>query len=156
MTDKAIFAAGCFWGIEEKFNSVKGVIETEVGYIGGKLDKPTHEDVCRGDTYHAEAVRVFFDDKVIDYNELLDIFFEIHDPTTLNSQGPDYGTQYRSAIFYLNEFQKLSSENKIKELNREKFNNKIVTSIEHDDNFWIAEEYHQKYLKKKRFNFFSR
>ena len=156
MTDKAIFAAGCFWGIEEKFNSVKGVIATHVGYIGGKLDKPTYEDGCRGDTYHAEAVRVFFDDKVIDYNELLDIFFEIHDPTTLNSQGPDYGTQYRSAIFYLNEFQKLSSENKIKELNREKFNNEIVTTLEHDDNFWIAEEYHQKYLKKKRFNLFSR
>ena len=156
MTDKAIFAAGCFWGIEEKFNVAEGVIETEVGYIGGKLDNPTYEDVCRGDTYHAEAVRIFFDNKVINYNDLLDIFFEIHDPTTLNSQGPDYGTQYRSAIFYLNEFQKLSSENKIKELNREKFNNKIVTTLEHDDNFWIAEEYHQKYLKKKRFNFFSK
>ena len=98
MTDKAIFAAGCFWGIEERFNSAKGVIETEVGYIGGKLDNPTYEDVCRGDTNHAEAVRIFFDDKVIDYNDLLDIFFEIHDPTTLNSQGPDYGTQYLSLI----------------------------------------------------------
>ena len=156
MTDKAIFAAGCFWGIEEKFNSTKGVIDTEVGYIGGKLDNPTYEDVCAGDTHHAEAVRVFFDINVIDYDELLNIFFEIHDPTTLNSQGPDYGTQYRSAIFYLNDFQKLSGKNKIKELNREKFDHKIVTTLEQANNFWIAEEYHQKYLKKKRFNFFSK
>ena len=155
MSEKAIFAAGCFWGIEEKFTSLKGVVETEVGYIGGKTKNPTYEEVCRGGTYHAEAVRIFYDKEIITYDQLLDSFFEIHDPTTLNRQGPDFGTQYRSAIFCSNEFEVLSSENKIKELNRSKFSNSIVTTIEHDDNFWIAEEYHQKYLKKKKFNIFS-
>ena len=155
MTDKAIFAAGCFWGIEEKFNTTKGVIETEVGYIGGKTSSPTYEDVCSGNTQHAEAVRIFYNKDIISYDSLLDLFFEIHDPTTLNSQGPDFGTQYRSAIFYQNDFQKLSSENKIKELNRSKFDNNIVTTLEYSDDFWIAEEYHQKYLKKKKFNLFS-
>ena len=153
MNEKAIFAAGCFWGIEEKFNSIEGVIETEVGYVGGKLINPSYEDVCKGDTYHAEAVRIFFEDSKLSFDHLLDVFFDIHDPTMLNRQGPDIGTQYRSAIFYQNEFQKLSSENKIKELNRSKFNNNIVTTIEYSNEFWIAEEYHQKYLKKKRFNF---
>jgi len=156
MNEKAIFAAGCFWGIEEKFNSIEGVIETEVGYVGGKLINPSYEDVCKGDTYHAEAVRIFFEDSKLSFDHLLDVFFDIHDPTMLNRQGPDIGTQYRSAIFYQNEFQKLSSENKIKELNRSKFNNNIVTTIEYSNEFWIAEEYHQKYLKKKRFNFFSK
>ena len=156
MTSKAIFAAGCFWGVEEKFNSTQGVIETEVGYIGGTITNPSYEDVCRGNTNHAEAVRVYFDEDVISFDSLLDIFFEIHNPTTLNSQGPDTGTQYRSAIFYQDEFQKLSSENKINELNRDKFSNNIVTSIEHSEMFWIAEEYHQKYIKKKKFNFFSK
>ena len=155
MTDKAIFAAGCFWGIEEKFNSTKGVIETEVGYIGGKTSSPTYEDVCSGNTQHAEAVRVYYDKDIISYDSLLDLFFQIHNPTTLNSQGPDFGTQYRSAIFYQDDFQKLSSENKIKELNRSKFDNNIVTTLEYCDDFWIAEEYHQKYLKKKKFNLFS-
>ena len=156
MNEKAIFAAGCFWGIEEKFNSIEGVIETEVGYVGGKLINPSYEDVCKGDTYHAEAVRIFFEDSKLSFDHLLDVFFDIHDPTMLNRQGPDIGTQYRSAIFYQNEFQKLSSENKIKELNRSKFNNNIVTTLEYSDDFWIAEEYHQKYLKKKRFNFFTK
>ena len=156
MSDIAILAAGCFWGIEDKFSSAKGVVETEVGYIGGKTNNPTYKDVCQGDTLHAEAVRVFFNEEEISFDNLLDLFFEIHDPTTLNSQGPDFGTQYRSAIFYQNDFQKLSSENKIKELNRGKFNNKIVTTLEYSDDFWIAEEYHQKYLKKKKFNFFSK
>ena len=156
MTSKTIFAAGCFWGVEEKFNSIKGVIETEVGYIGGSITNPSYEDVCRGNTNHAEAVRIYFDEDVISFDSLLDIFFEIHNPTTLNSQGLDIGTQYRSAIFYQDEFQKLSSQNKINELNRAKFNNSIVTSIEHSEIFWIAEEYHQKYIKKKKFNFFSK
>ena len=156
MSNVAILAAGCFWGIEDKFGSAKGVVETEVGYIGGKTNNPTYKDVCQGDTFHAEAVRVFFNEEEINFDNLLDLFFEIHDPTTLNSQGPDFGTQYRSAIFYQNDFQKLSSENKIKELNGSKFNNKIVTTLEYSDDFWIAEEYHQKYLKKKKFNFFSK
>ena len=156
MTDIAIFAAGCFWGIEEKFNSTEGVIETEVGYIGGKKDNPTYEEVCSGTTNHAEAVRIYYQKEIVSFDSLLNIFFEIHDPTTLNRQGPDMGTQYRSVIFCQDEFQRLSSENKIKELNRDKFNNSIVTSIESNKDFWIAEEYHQKYLKKKRFNIFSK
>tara|TARA_B100001778_G_scaffold34891_1_gene25198 strand:- start:714 stop:1184 length:471 start_codon:yes stop_codon:yes gene_type:complete len=156
MTDIAIFAAGCFWGIEEKFNSTEGVIETEVGYIGGKKDNPTYEEVCSGTTNHAEAVRIYYQKEIVSFDSLLNIFFEIHDPTTLNRQGPDMGTQYRSVIFCQDEFQRLSSENKIKELNRDKFNNSIVTSIESSKDFWIAEEYHQKYLKKKRFNIFSK
>ena len=156
MTDIAIFAAGCFWGIEEKFNSTEGVIETEVGYIGGGKDNPTYEEVCSGTTNHAEAVRIYYQKEIVSFDSLLNIFFEIHDPTTLNRQGPDMGTQYRSVIFCQDEFQRLSSENKIKELNRDKFNNSIVTSIESNKDFWIAEEYHQKYLKKKRFNIFSK
>ena len=156
MTDIAIFAAGCFWGIEEKFNSTEGVVETEVGYIGGKTNNPTYEEVCSGTTNHAEAVRIYYQKEIVSFDKLLNIFFEIHDPTTLNRQGPDMGTQYRSVIFCQDEFQRLSSENKIKELNRDKFNNSIVTSIESNKDFWIAEEYHQKYLKKKRFNIFSK
>tara|TARA_B100000609_G_C17196221_1_gene425368 strand:+ start:1221 stop:1688 length:468 start_codon:yes stop_codon:yes gene_type:complete len=150
MTDIAIFAAGCFWGIEEKFLSTNGVKETEVGYIGGKTDSPTYKEVCAGDTYHAEAVRVHYDSDEVSYDELLDIFFEIHDPTTLNRQGVDFGTQYRSSIFYLNDFQRLSSENKISQLNSTRFNNSIVTTIEEAGPFWIAEEYHQKYIRKKK------
>tara|TARA_B100000886_G_scaffold339381_1_gene304694 strand:+ start:1895 stop:2362 length:468 start_codon:yes stop_codon:yes gene_type:complete len=150
MTDIAIFAAGCFWGIEEKFLSTNGVKETEVGYIGGKTDNPTYKEVCAGDTYHAEAVRVHYDSDEVTYDELLDIFFEIHDPTTLNRQGVDFGTQYRSSIFYLNDFQRLSSENKISQLNSTRFNNSIVTTIEEAGSFWIAEEYHQKYIRKKK------
>ena len=150
MTDIAIFAAGCFWGIEEKFLSTNGVKETEVGYIGGKTDNPTYKEVCAGDTYHAEAVRVHYDSDEVSYDELLDIFFEIHDPTTLNRQGVDFGTQYRSSIFYLNDFQRLSSENKISQLNSTRFNNSIVTTIEEAGSFWIAEEYHQKYIRKKK------
>ena len=150
MTEIAIFAAGCFWGIEEKFLSTDGVKETEVGYIGGKTENPTYKEVCAGDTYHAEAVRVHYNSEEITYDELLDVFFTIHDPTTLNRQGPDFGTQYRSSIFYLNDFQRLSSENKIKELNSTKFNDSIVTTIEEAGSFWIAEEYHQKYIRKKK------
>tara|TARA_Y100000748_G_scaffold299516_1_gene296487 strand:- start:1301 stop:1768 length:468 start_codon:yes stop_codon:yes gene_type:complete len=150
MTEIAIFAAGCFWGIEEKFLSTNGVKETEVGYIGGKTENPSYQDVCAGDTYHAEAVRVHYDSDEITYDELLDIFFTIHDPTTLNRQGPDFGTQYRSSIFYLNDFQRLSGENKIKELNSTKFSDSIVTTVEEAGSFWIAEEYHQKYIRKKK------
>tara|TARA_B100001996_G_scaffold92177_1_gene68675 strand:+ start:710 stop:1177 length:468 start_codon:yes stop_codon:yes gene_type:complete len=152
MTNTAIFAAGCFWGVEEKFLSTKGIIETEVGYIGGKTKEPTYQEVCKGNTYHAEAIKIFFDENAISYDDLLNIFFEIHDPTTLNRQGVDLGTQYRSSIFYLDDFQRLSGENKIKQLNKEKFNNKIVTLLEKATEFWIAEEYHQKYIRKKKFS----
>jgi peptide-methionine (S)-S-oxide reductase len=152
MTNIAIFAAGCFWGVEEEFISTKGVTETEVGYIGGTTKEPTYEEVCKGNTYHAEAVKVYFEEKTIAYADLLNIFFEIHNPTTVNRQGVDLGTQYRSSIFYLDGFQKLSGENKIKQLNKEKFNNKIVTLLEKATEFWIAEEYHQKYIRKKKFS----
>ncbi|MEC7832210.1 MAG: peptide-methionine (S)-S-oxide reductase MsrA [Pseudomonadota bacterium] len=145
-----IFAAGCFWGVEESFLSTQGVTETEVGYIGGTTSNPSYEDVCRGDTNHAEAVRVFFDSEIIMYEELLDVFFKIHNPTTLNRQGYDFGTQYRSAIFYQNDSQKKISEDKIKVLNNKTFQNKITTKIEEATTFWIAEEYHQKYIRKKQ------
>ena len=145
-----IFAAGCFWGVEESFLSTQGVTKTEVGYIGGTTSNPSYEDVCRGDTNHAEAVRVFFDSEIIMYEELLDIFFKIHNPTTLNRQGYDFGTQYRSAIFYQNDSQKKISEDKIKVLNNKTFQNKITTTIEEATTFWIAEEYHQKYIRKKQ------
>ena len=114
-----IFAAGCFWGVEESFLSTQGVTETEVGYIGGTTSNPSYEDVCRGDTNHAEAVRVFFDSEIIMYQELLDVFFKIHNPTTLNRQGYDFGTQYRSAIFYQNDSQKKISEDKSKNYEKE-------------------------------------
>ena len=152
----AIIALGCFWGPEIKFSKLEGVLKTEVGYCGGNSNKTTYEEVCTGTTNHAEVVKIEFDPKIISYEQLLNYFFDIHDPTTLNAQGPDIGTQYRSAIFYQDDFQRLSSENKIKELNRTKFNNNIVTTIEKHKQFWIAEEYHQKYLKKKRFNIFAK
>ena len=152
----AILALGCFWGPEIKFSKLDGIIKTEVGYCGGNSSETTYKEVCTGTTNHAEVVKLDFDPKIISYEEILKYFFKIHDPTTLNSQGPDFGTQYRSAIFCKNDFETLSSQNKIKELNRDRFNNKIVTTIELSDDFWIAEEYHQKYLKKKKFNFFSK
>ena len=145
-----IFGAGCFWGVEESFLNVEGVTETEVGYIGGTTSNPTYEDVCRGHTNHAEAVRVFYDSDIIVYEELLDIFFSIHNPTTLNRQGYDFGTQYRSVIFYHDDVQKKISEDKIRILNNKIFQNKISTTIEEATKFWVAEEYHQKYIRKKQ------
>jgi peptide-methionine (S)-S-oxide reductase len=144
----AIFAAGCFWGIEKKFDLTKGVTKVEVGYTGGKTQDPTYEQVCYEETGHAEAVRINFDEKIIIYKELLNIFWSCHNPTTLNKQGPDIGTQYRSAIFYLNEKQKTEAEESKKIMNETIFNNKIVTEITKFDVFYLAEEYHQKYLKK--------
>ena len=144
----AIFAAGCFWGIEKKFDLTKGVTKVEVGYTGGKTQNPTYEQVCYEETGHAEAVRINFDEKIITYKELLNIFWSCHNPTTLNKQGPDIGTQYRSAIFYLSEKQKTGAEESIKIMNETIFNNKIVTEITKFDVFYLAEEYHQKYLKK--------
>ncbi|MEY3824671.1 MAG: hypothetical protein RLZZ13_605 [Pseudomonadota bacterium] len=144
----AIFAAGCFWGIEKKFDLTKGVSKVEVGYTGGKTQNPTYEQVCYEETGHAEAVRINFDEKIITYKELLNIFWSCHNPTTLNRQGPDIGTQYRSAIFYLSEKQKTEAEESKKIMNETIFNNKIVTEITKFDVFYLAEEYHQKYLKK--------
>ncbi|MDA7588218.1 peptide-methionine (S)-S-oxide reductase MsrA [bacterium] len=144
----AILGLGCFWGPEIKFSKLDGVIKTEVGYCGGNSNKTTYKDVCTGTTNHAEVVRLDFDPKIISYEEILKYFFEIHDPTTLNSQGPDFGTQYRSEIFYLNDQQKEISEKIIKEENI-KLSGKIVTKISHVKNYCPAEEYHQKYLEKK-------
>ena len=150
MTKLAIFAAGCFWGIEEKFLSHHGVLDTEVGYIGGITSDPTYHDVCSGETEHAEAVRVKFDEDIVSFEELVGLFFKMHDPTTLNRQGPDIGTQYRSGIFCLDDDQYLIANGIKRTLNKEVYDNKIVTSITMADNFWIAEEYHQKYVRKKK------
>ena len=150
MTNIAIFAAGCFWGIEEKFLSRNGVLDTEVGYIGGITNDPTYQDVCSGETGHAEAVRVKFDENVVNYEELVSLFYEMHDPTTLNRQGPDIGTQYRSEIFCLDDDQYLIADTMKRKLNKEVYDDRIVTSISMADNFWIAEEYHQKYIRKKK------
>ena len=150
MTNLAIFAAGCFWGIEEKFLSQPGVLNTEVGYIGGITKEPNYQDVCSGNTEHAEAVRVKFDTQSISYESLLKLFFEIHDPTTLNRQGPDIGTQYRSELFCLDKDQYLIADTFKRNLNNDKFNGNIVTAISIAGTFWIAEEYHQKYIRKKK------
>ena len=140
MTNLAIFAAGCFWGVEEKFLSQPGVLDTEVGYIGGITKNPNYQDVCSGNTEHAEAVRVKFDNLAISYESLLKLFFEIHNPTTLNRQGPDIGTQYRSEIFCLDEDQYLIADTLKRNLNNDKFSGNIVTSISMAGTFWIAEE----------------
>lgn len=148
----AVFAGGCFWHIEEAFGKIRGVIRTRVGYTGGRPDNPSYEDVCTGTTGHAEAVEVTFAPAAVTYMELLGGFFEMHDPTTPDRQGPDAGTQYRSAIFYTNDEQKREAEELIRELGKSgKFGErKIVTEVMPLGTFWEAEEYHQKYLFKIR------
>ena len=147
---QAIFAAGCFWGVQTAFDSVDGVYSTQVGYTGGTLINPTYQQVSLGNSGHAEAVEVTYDSEKISYEELLDIFFKTHNPTTRNRQGPDIGRQYRSAIFYLNEAQKQAAVNKIMELNRSgRYKSPIVTEISAAKTFYPAEEYHQNYLKKQ-------
>ena len=144
----AVLALGCFWGPEIKFSKINGIMKTEVGYCGGDSPKTTYKEVCTGNTNHAEVVKLEFDEKTISYEKILNIFFEIHDPTTLNSQGPDFGTQYRSEVFYLNESQKKIAEKVFKETSQ-KLSGKIVTKISLLKNYCTAEEYHQKYLEKK-------
>lgn len=148
--EKATFAAGCFWGVEEVFRQVRGVSSTTVGYTGGSFDNPTYEDVCTGKTGHAEAVKVEFDPARVSYEELLTVFFENHDPTTLNRQGPDVGTQYRSAIF-CHTPQQMTAAKAIKEkLERDgRYRKPIVTEIVPASKFYRAEEYHQRYLQKR-------
>ena len=143
----AILALGCFWSPEIKFSKLNGVTKTEVGYCGGNSAKTTYQEVCSGITNHAEVVKLEFDPNLISYEKILEFFFEIHDPTTLNAQGPDIGTQYRSEIFYLNETQK-SIAQKILEKNNKKLNDKVVTKLSLANNYCKAEEYHQKYLEK--------
>ena len=146
----AIFAAGCFWGGQAAFDAVPGVWSTRVGYTGGSAVNPSYEQVCRGNTGHAEAVEIAYDPEQVSYDELLDVFFSIHNPTTRDRQGPDIGHQYRSAIFYLNAGQKEAAVAKILELNRSgKFPAPIVTEIVPAKTFYPAEDYHQDYLKKQ-------
>jgi peptide methionine sulfoxide reductase msrA/msrB len=148
-TDEAIFAAGCFWGVQNYFDQVPGVIGTEVGYIGGHVDNPTYEQVCTHQTGHAEATKVMFDPARVSYQTLLKHFFRMHDPTQLNRQGPDVGDNYRSAIFYKNDHQKQQALKIIEELSRSsKYKKPIVTTIEKATTFWLAEQYHQKYTQK--------
>ena len=144
----AVLACGCFWGPEIKFSKINGVIKTEVGYCGGNSSQTTYKEVCTGSTNHAEVVKLDFDEKIISFEKILKIFFQIHDPTTLNSQGPDFGTQYRSEIFYLNEKQKITAEKVLKDVN-DRLSGKVVTKISLLKNYCPAEEYHQKYLEKR-------
>ena len=144
----AVLALGCFWGPEIKFSKIEGIVKTEVGYCGGNSATTTYKEVCTGSTNHAEVVKLDFDEKIITYEKILKIFFQIHDPTTLNSQGPDFGTQYRSEIFYLNNIQKITAEKVLKDVN-ERLSNKVVTKITLLNNYCPAEEYHQKYLEKR-------
>ena len=144
----AYFSLGCFWGPQLEFEKIDGVKKAEVGYCGGNTENTTYKDVCTGTTNHAEVVKLEYDEKTITYADILKYFFEFHDPTTLNSQGYDFGTQYRSEIFYLNEKQKLSAEKMIEAENK-KLNGKVVTQLSLLKNYCTAEEYHQKYLDKK-------
>ena len=144
----AVLALGCFWGPEIKFSKIDGIIKTEVGYCGGNSSITTYKEVCTGNTNHAEVVKLDFDEKTISYEKILKIFFQIHDPTTLNSQGPDFGTQYRSEIFYLNDNQKMIAEKVLSEVNA-RLSGKVVTRISLLKNYCPAEEYHQKYLEKR-------
>ena len=144
----AVLALGCFWGPEIKFSKINGIIKTEVGYCGGNSPTTSYKEVCTGETNHAEVDKLEYDEKVISYEKIIKIFFEIHDPTTLNAQGPDIGTQYRSEIFFLNDNQKQIAEKVLKDFN-ERLSGKIVTKISLLKNYCPAEEYHQKYLEKR-------
>ncbi len=147
---KATFGAGCFWGVEAAFRAVEGVSATAVGYLGGDFENPNYEDICTGRTGHAEVVQVDFDPEVTDYNALLDIFWASHDPTTLNRQGPDVGSQYRSAIFFHDQDQRRLAQASKQEMDRAaRFHNPIVTEIIAATIFYRAEDYHQQYLEKR-------
>jgi peptide-methionine (S)-S-oxide reductase len=146
--ETATFAAGCFWGVEDAFMKKKGVKVTSVGYTGGNFPDPTYEDVCTDKTGHAEAIQLKFDPKEVSYEEILDLFWSIHNPTTKNRQGPDIGSQYRSTIFYHTAEQENIAKKSKQELNDSKFQNKIVTEIVPATTFYPAEDYHQKYYQK--------
>ncbi len=150
MLAKAIFAAGCFWGVQAVFDNVPGVIATRVGYIGGVIQNPTYRQVCTGITGHAEAVEITYNPNMVSYSQLLDVFFASHNPTTPNRQGGDVGTQYRSAVFYLNDEQKQTAALKIEEENLSgRWKNPVVTELLPAKSFYQAEDYHQNYLKKQ-------
>src|ERR1700760_4922379 len=144
--EKATFGAGCFWGVEAAFAEIPGVTATAVGYEGGSLERPTYKDVCTDQTGHAEVVELDFDPEKVSYGKLLDSFFKLHDPTQLNRQGPDWGTQYRSAIFFHSPEQEATAKKVIEKLTAEhRFSKPIVTQVVPAETFWKAEEYHQKY-----------
>ncbi len=148
--EKATFAAGCFWGVEESFSTVVGVVSTRVGYTGGHLEAPDYQQVCTDSTGHAEAVEVVFDPAVISYQQLLELFWRCHDPTQLNRQGPDFGSQYRSAIFYHSDAQRLLAEESRERLDRSgRYRRPVVTEILSAVRFWEAEAYHQQYHQKQ-------
>jgi peptide-methionine (S)-S-oxide reductase len=149
--EKATFGAGCFWGVEAAFAAIPGVTATAVGYEGGTLERPTYKDVCTDKTGHAEVVEIDFDPEKVSYEQLLDAFFRLHDPTTLNRQGPDWGTQYRSAIFFHSPEQERQALKKIEELSSAGVYKpkRIVTRVEQAQTFWRAEEHHQRYLEKR-------
>ena len=149
--ERATFAAGCFWGVEEAFRTTAGVLKTEVGYMGGDVDNPTYQLVCSGETGHAEVVDLQYDPAVISYAQLLEIFWRKHNPTTLNRQGWDIGTQYRSAIFYHSEEQRQRAEQSKAALDAtDQYDDPVVTEITPAGSFWRAEEYHQQYLLKNK------
>jgi peptide-methionine (S)-S-oxide reductase len=146
---RASFAGGCFWGVEARFREIPGVLDVSVGYMGGSMPEPRYEQVCSGTTGHAEAVQLEFDDTQVSFSELLDQFFALHDPTTLDRQGPDRGTQYRSAIFWHDHDQERAARGKIRALDAAgRWPNPIVTELSPATAFWRAEEYHQRYLEK--------
>ena len=148
--EKATFGAGCFWGVEAAFRRVEGVTSTRVGFIGGRTRNPSYHDVCAGDTGHAEAVEITYDPAAVTYARLLEVFWDEHDPTTLNRQGPDIGDQYRSVIFYHTPEQRQAAEDSKKQLaGSGKYRGPIVTAIEPAGEFWQAEDYHQQYLEKR-------
>ena len=150
-TEKATFGAGCFWGVEAAFARLPGVLSTAVGFEGGTTDRPTYRDVCTDQTGHAEVVELDFDPEKVSYNELLDAFFDLHDPTTMNRQGPDWGTQYRSVVFYHSPEQEQAARTKIEQLTAAgRYKPKrIVTQVVPAQTFWRAEDYHQRYLEKR-------
>jgi peptide-methionine (S)-S-oxide reductase len=149
--EKATFGAGCFWGVEMKFAAIPGVLSTAVGYEGGRLDKPSYQDVCTDQTGHAEVVELVFDNEKVSFESLLDAFFALHNPTTMNRQGPDWGTQYRSVVFFHSPEQEQQARAKIGRLTEEgRFTpRRIVTQVLPAETFWRAEEYHQRYLEKR-------
>ena len=150
MTEQATFGAGCFWGVEETFRQLPGVLDTKVGYMGGKLENPTYRDVCSDRTGHAEVVQITFDPAKISYTQLLDVFWNAHDPTTLNRQGPDVGTQYRSVILFHSPAQEAEAQRSLEAVQRSgRFRRPVVTRIEPAQTFWQAEDYHQRYLEKQ-------
>jgi peptide-methionine (S)-S-oxide reductase len=147
----ATLAGGCFWCLEAVFDDVKGVHGVESGYAGGHVENPSYQAICNGDTGHAEVVQIHFDPSIVSYRDLLNVFFAIHDPTTLNRQGADVGTQYRSAIFYHNDDQKMIADELIESLNTQKiWDNSIVTEVSPLDTFYMAEDYHQEYFARNR------